>query len=123
MTLSCGLDVRALLIEDDADFAGLLEKRLGSPQRRSIALQIADRLDRGIGFLQDGRYDVILLDLLLPDSSGLDTFTHVYTQAPQTPIIILTGLDDEDVAIAAVNAGAQDYLVKGKVDGGQLQRI
>ena len=64
----------------------------------------------------------MLLDLALPDSSGFDTFARVRTQAPDVAIILLTGLDDEELAVAAMRDGAQDYLVKGRVDGGLLTR-
>lgn len=65
---------------------------------------------------------MVFLDLSLPDSRGLDTFSRVYAQAPQVPIIVLTGLDDEQVAVQAVRKGAQDYLVKGYVDSNLLVR-
>jgi DNA-binding response OmpR family regulator len=62
------------------------------------------------------------LDLKLPDAEGLDTVVNVRAHAPHIPLIVLTGLDDEAAGAAAVDAGAQDYLVKGQVDGGQLAR-
>ncbi len=66
--------------------------------------------------------DCVLLDLKLPDAEGLDTVVRVRSQAPEIPLIVLTGLNDEAAGTAAVEAGAQDYLVKGHVDGGQLAR-
>jgi DNA-binding NarL/FixJ family response regulator len=66
--------------------------------------------------------DVVLLDLTLPDSHGFDTFTMVHTHVPDVAIVVLSGLDDETLAVRAVQEGAQDYLVKGKVDGGAILR-
>jgi diguanylate cyclase (GGDEF)-like protein len=76
----------------------------------------------GLERLAAGGIDVVLLDLGLPDSVGLDTFTTVNTQAPQVPILVLTGLDDEALAVQVVQQGAQDYLVKGQADGDSLAR-
>src|SRR5207249_9372693 len=67
-------------------------------------------------------FDLVLLDFVLPDSMGLDTFTSMLAQAPHSPIIILSGLDDEALAIEALRLGAQDYLVKGEVDSNLLVR-
>jgi DNA-binding response OmpR family regulator len=65
--------------------------------------------------LAEGGVDLILLDLTLPDSQGLETFTRVYQQSPDTPIILLTGIEDEELAIQAAHQGAQDYLAKGQL--------
>lgn len=69
-----------------------------------------------------GGVDVILLDLSLPDSQGLDTFIRMHTKAPEVPIVVLTGLDDETISVQAMQAGAQDYLIKGQVDSNLLVR-
>ena len=69
-----------------------------------------------------GEIDLVLLDLGLPDSRGLETFVKAYAHAPQIPFVVLTGLNDETVALSAVRQGAQDYLVKGQTDGGLLLR-
>jgi len=68
------------------------------------------------------RFDAILLDLSLPDARGLDSLVGIRCRAPSTPIVVMTGLSDEELAIKAVNAGAQDYLVKGEADGVALAR-
>ena len=65
---------------------------------------------------------MVFLDLSLPDSRGFNTFAQAYARAPQVPIIVLAGLDDEQVAVRAVREGAQDYLVKGHVDSNLLVR-
>ncbi|HIE43503.1 MAG TPA: hybrid sensor histidine kinase/response regulator, partial [Candidatus Omnitrophica bacterium] len=88
----------------------------------SLELECADRLSKSLSRLAKGGIDVILLDLSLPDSQGLETFIEVYSKAPQVPIIVLSGLDDESLAVKAVGKGAQDYLVKGRVDSNLLVR-
>ncbi len=70
--------------------------------------------------IKEQSFHVVLLDLSLPDENGLDTVVRMQADAPQLPIIVLTGLDDEDLAVRAVGAGAQDYLVKGRFDGRAL---
>ena len=72
--------------------------------------------------LKDYRFDVVLLDLSLPDSQGLTTFSCIQEHAEGTPIILLTGMDDENLAVKAMQMGAQDYLVKGKVEADLLTR-
>ena len=85
-------------------------------------MEWVDRLSTGLKHLAAGDIDCVLLDLFLPDTQGLDTFATMHAKAPQVPIIVLTGLDDERVALAAVRMGAQDFLVKGQVNGNLLLR-
>jgi FixJ family two-component response regulator len=68
------------------------------------------------------RVEVVLLDLGLPDSQGLETLRKVYAQVSEMPIVVLTGLNDEMVGVQAINEGAQDYLIKGQVDTQLLRR-
>ena len=75
------------------------------------------RLSEGLQSLREENCDVILLDLTLPDSQGVDTFEKVYVQAPNVPIIVLTVTDSDKLALEAVQKGAQDYLIKERVDG------
>jgi DNA-binding response OmpR family regulator len=74
------------------------------------------RLDEALKFNLTNNFDVILLDLCLPDSEGIDTFNIMNYNAPNIPIIVLTGLEDEILALSAVGRGAKDYLIKGEVD-------
>lgn len=74
------------------------------------------RLDEALKFNLTNNFDVILLDLCLPDSEGIDTFNIMNYNAPNIPIIVLTGLEDEIFALSAVGRGAKDYLIKGEVD-------
>ena len=85
-------------------------------------LHTAGRLSQGLEFLAAETTGLVLLDLSLPDSHGLDTFARVYAHSPQIPIIVLTGNDDQTVALSAVKTGAQDYLVKGRLDRELLMR-
>jgi diguanylate cyclase (GGDEF)-like protein len=110
-----------LLIEDDAGDALLIEEIL--EQQDCLArLVTAERLAEGMNCLQHINCDAVLLDMNLPDSSGLSTMTRLIDFAPGIPIIILTGDSDESFAIEAVKLGAQDYLVKGSIDGKILKR-
>lgn len=110
---------RVLLIEDDGDYAYILRRMLSETGGGALPVEHVDRLAAGITRLDEGGVDVVLLDLDLPDSFGLDTFLAVHRRAPEIPVVVLTGLDDETVAVGAVRRGAQDYLVKGDF-GGQL---
>lgn len=85
-------------------------------------LESADRLSRAIDRLSKGGIDVVLCDLSLPDSHGLETFARLHRFAPAIPIIVLSGLNDTNMAVNAVHEGAQDFLVKGEVDGRLLGR-
>src|SRR5258707_3444240 len=84
--------------------------------RAPFTVHFADRLATGLEHLSAGETTLIILDLSLPDSYGLETFTKVYTHAPAVPIIVLTGHDDDALALSAVKGGAQDYLVKSRLD-------
>ncbi|MFH1436258.1 MAG: ATP-binding protein [Pseudomonadota bacterium] len=114
--------ISVLLIEDNPGDARLIEVMLGGADEASFELHVADRLEAGLKQLKDNSVDVILLDLSLPDSTGLDTFTRTHETAPGVPIVMLTGLSDQTLAIKAMKQGAQDYLVKGQVDEKVLAR-
>jgi signal transduction histidine kinase len=111
-----------LLIEDNPGDVRLIRQMLSQARSPPVTLECVDRLEAGLARLAAGGVDVVLLDLSLPDSHGLDTFSKAYTCTPAVPIIVLTGLDDETTAITAVREGAQDYLVKGDVAGHLLVR-
>jgi len=108
-----------LLIEDSPTQAQQFSAML---EGQGFTVQHAALLSEGLGILKRGGIDVVLLDLSLPDSSGLDTFLTAKAAAPQVPIVVLTGLDDEVVAATALQRGAQDYLVKGEVNQDWLVR-
>jgi signal transduction histidine kinase/DNA-binding NarL/FixJ family response regulator len=114
--------IKILMIEDNPGDARLLVEMLIETEWNPFDLEQANRLSRGLERLAVGDIDIILLDLSLPDSHGFDTFAQIQKKVPQVPVIVLSGLDDEAVAIKAVRGGAQDYLVKGQVDGSLLVR-
>jgi len=113
--------LRILLVEDNPGDVLLIQETLGD-RHGEFALESVERLAAALERLRTGGIHVVLLDLTLPDSAGLGTFTAVRTNAPDVPIVVLTGLSDEALAVATVRAGAQDYLVKGQVDGNLLGR-
>jgi PAS domain S-box-containing protein len=115
--------MKLLLIEDDGAYARLISEILKDPAQASVELLVAGRLDRGLEILRESVPDIVLLDLGLPDSQGLATLKTACAAYPATPFVVLTGLSDENLAIEAVRAGAQDYLVKGRVDGEMLVRV
>jgi PAS domain S-box-containing protein len=114
--------IKILLIEDDTGDADYLREILSEDKNSPFKIEWVDRLKTGLNHLSDSRFDIVLLDLYLPDSQGLDTFTKVRIRTPELPIIVLSGLDDETTAINAVKEGAQDYLVKGQLDCNLLKR-
>lgn len=111
-----------LLIEDHKPDAVLLRELLAESTRQSFNLVHAECLEEGLALLKRGSFDAALLDLSLPDAFGQDTFWRLHRQAPNLPIIVLTGFDDEDLAITLAQAGAQDYLVKSDLNSGILYR-
>ncbi len=114
--------VRALLIEDNPGDARLIQETLRDADGFDCSLQTADRLAAGLELLQPGKFDVVVLDLSLPDSSGYETYLRLHSYAPHIPVVLLTGLDDEELGARAVRDGAQDYLVKGSLDSSMLAR-
>jgi signal transduction histidine kinase len=111
--------MRVLLVEDNEDDAILIREELSET---NIEIERAELLSTALSRLVEGGLDAVLLDLWLPDSRGLDTIGRVRSHAPGVPIVVLTGLNDEEAAVRAVEAGAQDYLIKGHVDGHSLFR-
>ncbi len=105
--------VKLLLIEDDPQYAGFVLKILEKSLNFSFDVSHLEGLSTGLNCLTTGGIDVVLLDLGLPDSDGLDTFRRVVAQAPRVPIVVLTAQDDESLALKALQEGAQDYLIKG----------
>ncbi|HEV7936430.1 MAG TPA: SpoIIE family protein phosphatase [Solirubrobacteraceae bacterium] len=113
-------DLSVLLVEDD-DGDALLVEDLLEAALPGARLTRAHTFAQALATLKDD-IDCLLLDLKLPDAEGLDTVVRLRAQAPGVPLIVLTGLNDEAAGVGAVEAGAQDYLVKGHVDGNQLAR-
>ena len=114
--------IKVLLIEDNPDDAELLQRKLAKSENGQFAVTALTRLKDGLEYLDKAGADLVLTDLGLPDSHGLDTVTSILSQASHTPLVVLSGFDDEALAIKAVQMGAQDYLVKGQITGNQLER-
>ncbi len=112
--------IKILLIEDNPGDVLLLQETLAEITFVELQWVHAERMAKALTYLQSEDFDVILLDLVLPDSQGLDTFIQIQNQAPLTPIVVLTGMADETLAIRSLQAGAQDYLVKGQASGSDL---
>ncbi|MBI3011882.1 MAG: GGDEF domain-containing response regulator [Candidatus Omnitrophica bacterium] len=118
-----GQRIRVLVVEDDANYANLLTAALSGETARIFQVEWVETLQAGLAHLANSSTDVVLLDLFLPGSNGLDTFERVRMHAPEVPIVVLTVLDDDAVALEAVRQGAQDYLVKGQVPAERLSRV
>ena len=114
--------ISILLVEDNAGDRRLISEMLAEASNVTFDVKYADRLQAAMEYLGQNRVEVILLDLGLPDSQGLETLKKTYAQVSETPIVVLTGLNDEMIGAQAVNEGAQDYLIKGQVDSNLLRR-
>jgi diguanylate cyclase (GGDEF)-like protein len=114
--------VRILLVEDNPGDVRLIREALSEAPRSHIQMDHADCLKAAQETLARDEHDLVLLDLSLPDSQGLETVEKIEDAAPNIPIVILTGLDDANLGIQAVRSGAQDYLIKGEVTGSLLAR-
>src|SRR6266550_2416918 len=120
--------IRVLLIEDNPADVDLIKEALDEAELSvtidapQVALEHVPRLADGLVRLRASAVDIVLLDLSLPDSQGFETFVRLEQAAPGIPTIVLSGLADEVLAVRAVREGAQDYLVKGQVDGVNLTR-
>ncbi len=114
--------ILVLLVEDNPGDVLLLQEFLLDVTSTKVNLKSVECIEEALNCLEKESFDVILLDLSLPDSQGLETFVKIHRQVPAIPIIVITGLDDETLATRAVQQGAQDYLVKGQVSGDLLVR-
>jgi DNA-binding response OmpR family regulator len=114
--------IRVLLVEDNPGDARLIQEMLREATSTPFELECADRLSSGLEHLTHEGIDVVLLDLGLPDSQGIDTLAKMRAEAPDIPVVVLTGLEDETLAVKAVQQGAQDYLGKGQLDNRLLVR-
>ena len=108
-------DIKVLLIEDNLAEARLLKEILKGNEKKEFHLVNVSRLSEAISLLQQTNFDVILLDLTLPDSQGLESLAPLLITAPKLPIVVLTNTNDDNLALQALRQGAQDYLIKREV--------
>jgi MinD-like ATPase involved in chromosome partitioning or flagellar assembly/DNA-binding NarL/FixJ family response regulator len=115
--------IHVLLIEDNRLETRQIQHWLAANTEVAFEVEWVDGLVSGLERLSRGGIDVVLLDLNLPDSRGLETFETLHERAPEVPVVVLTGEHDESLGTHAVQLGAEDYLVKQQVDGGRLSKI
>tara|TARA_R110002096_G_scaffold435826_2_gene663539 strand:- start:63272 stop:65464 length:2193 start_codon:yes stop_codon:yes gene_type:complete len=111
-----------LLLEDNPGDARLVQRMLSGSRASNYEVCHVERLEDGLRKLEQAEFQIILTDLSLPDARGMDGVTKLQTSCPWVPIVVMSGVGDEELAVGAVQAGAQDYLVKGTVDGASLHR-
>jgi two-component sensor histidine kinase len=114
--------LRILLVEDNPGDARLLREMFSTERPGSYEITHLPRLGLALNHLAKGGVDIVLLDLGLPDGEGMDTVRRVRRLAPQVPVIVLTGRDDDEAVAEAMEEGAQDYLVKGQIETRALPR-
>jgi len=117
-----GENIQVLLVEDNEEHAQLMRELLLKSDHPVFSVMSFGALRNALDALDLSGFHVILLDLSLPDSDGMTTFQRMQNRAPDLPIVVLTGIDDEELAVETVKRGAQDYLVKGRVDDRLLVR-
>ncbi len=111
-----------LLVEDNPGDARLLREMFGEQGSHNTELTHVECMSEAEKHLTEDAYDIIVLDLGLPDAQGLEAVRRAHAAAPRVPLVVLTGLDDESLASQALREGAQDYLIKGQIDTRGLQR-
>lgn len=117
------LVTRLLLVEDDPDYARLLQELISDRHADEYRLTCAATLQHAFRSLAEDQPDLVLLDLILPDSNGLDTLVRIHASDPELPIVVLSGLNDEELAKQCFAHGAQDYLCKDDIDPWLLPRV
>lgn len=114
--------IKCLLVEDNAGDAWLIGEMLSDVKSVGVELTHVTMLSDAISMLESGAFDVVLVDMSLPDSIWPHTLTRVVESFPEMPVVVLTGLNDEERAVNAVQKGAQDYLVKDRISGDLLSK-
>lgn len=113
---------KVLLVEDNEDHIFILKSFLSRVEGVSLDLTVVSRLDEALSRVQEEQVDIAILDLMLPDSKGLETFNRFHQYFPQIPVVVTTALNDAELGVRAVQLGAQDYLIKGELNGNLLTR-
>jgi diguanylate cyclase (GGDEF)-like protein/PAS domain S-box-containing protein len=123
--MTTGEPIALLMVEDNPGDARLIRRLLDKTALKPLRLAAVDRVSAALEYLRNQeKVDLVLLDVSLPDTraGSLDSLTRIKRQAPDLPVILLTGVDDEELAVQAVRHGAQDYLIKQEIDEGLLGR-
>ncbi len=115
--------IKVLYVEDDMDHVILIRELIEEIKNVHYKLTHVQQLNEALVELDNDHHDIILLDLSLPDAQGVDTIIKVCEQAPDIPVVVISGTDDETMAVKALQKGAEEYLVKGKVKSHALSRI
>lgn len=115
--------LRVLLVEDEKTDQEMVRRLLNEPSSCTFEVQAVDNLAAALQRIEGGDYHAVLLDLKLPDSSGLDTLRAVVGKKRSLPVVVLTGFDDDETAIAALRGGAQDYVAKQDLTADLLRRV
>src|ERR1700722_10948284 len=114
--------LQVLVVEDNAGDVRLLREMFSGEKAGAFEITHLLRMSEAVAHLAKGGVDIVLLDMGLPDGHGLETVRRAHAAAPNVPLIVLTGLDDEALADEAMKAGAQDYLIKGQIENRALPR-
>jgi len=113
---------KVLLVEDNEDHIFILKSFLSMIENVSLELSVVPLLEDALTRIRENHIDIVLLDLMLPDSKGLDTFNKFHQRFPQVPVVVTTALNDAELGMRAVQLGAQDYLIKGDINSNLLSR-
>jgi len=114
--------LKILLVEDNPEHAELIRAQLRRVSGAAVRLDLAERLAEGLAKIDGDKVDAVLLDMMLPDSRGIETVSRVHAHAPSVPIVVLTSAEGESYGIEALQHGAEDYIFKGRMDGQGLMR-
>jgi two-component system, cell cycle response regulator len=120
--MSAGKTLSVLVVEDNPAYARLVKETLKDSTLDEVSVEVAPLLVEALDRLGRGGVDVVLLDLGLPDAHGSEGFLRISEDHPEVPVVVLTGFDDEEMAMEVVRQGAQDYLVKGRSENDSLGR-
>lgn len=112
--------LRLLLVEDESSYAWILQADIARYSTVQVEVHHVTTLEEALAALETDPTDGVVLDLMLPDSRGLDTFLDLHRAHPEIPVVIMTGMQDEGLALTAMESGAQDYLYKGNLSGQSL---